>query len=441
MGDIRGFHVGIRGRVPITFSMAHRILIVDDDEEFNVLLTDVFAQAEYDIETCTNAGSALARLDQGGIDLLVTDFRMPGPNGLHLIKQVRDSDPDLPIIMVSGFLENGMIRDLIRYGVGGIFMKPLNIFSLLKKTEELIERENAREAQQLGTPSFGYGANVGFTFRAFPCRDPNSREFAKRLYELRDFAKNILLIAEKGTDLQTICEDLVATSERCPKVVFFAPEEFERASAMAALAGEGIDCALGFTFVFERAERLTLEQRSLIFEIAHYERSFANDTRPRRFIFCLDRDLDDYYDEGLIDEEFYLFLGTTELKVPSLRDIPEDLPIIADTILNRECAGKELEGAARAFLPRHDWTGNIIGFAEKLCLAARLSSTSSVTVSDLHQAIEGPVEDPLASGDDENSPLEAFLRQRRDDYVTAFQRLMGRWPTTRGASPEPVRAS
>ncbi|MFW6354177.1 MAG: response regulator, partial [Verrucomicrobiota bacterium] len=190
--------------------MAHRILIVDDDQEFNVLLTDVFSQADYEVETCGDASSALERLAAGGIDLLVTDFRMPGPSGLDLVRRVRELQRELPIIMVSGYLDNGMIRDLIRLGVGGIFMKPLNIFSLLKKTGELIEREEQRESEEAPVEASGFGANVGYRFRAFPCRDACSRDFAKRLFEMRNFAKNLLLIAESGTDLRTLAEDLAA---------------------------------------------------------------------------------------------------------------------------------------------------------------------------------------------------------------------------------------
>jgi len=409
--------------------MAHRILIVDDDQEFNLLLTDVFAQADYEVETSADVNAALGRLQEGEFDLLVTDFRMPGPSGLDLVKRVREAQPDLPIIMVSGYLENGMIRDLIRHGVGGIFMKPLNIFSLLKKTEELIEREDVREASQTGVPTTGFGANVGYVFRDLPCRDPRSREFARQAYEVRDFAKNLLLIAEKGTDVRTICEDLVAAGEHCPRVVFFEADQFDEETARAAL--QGPEAAAGVTLVFTNAEQLSPEQRGLVYELARRQGALADLECARRFIFRLDRDLDDYYDEGIIEEEFYLFLGTTELRVPGLRQMPEDLPVMAETLLLRDSPGKELEGAARAFLQRHDWPGNLDEFREKIVLAARLCPGDVISVSELQHVIEGHSESAAAgeaSDSDDASPLENFLRQRRADYLDAFQLLLGRLP-------------
>src|SRR5690606_8123584 len=117
-----------------------KILIVDDDKEFNALLTDVFQQADYVVETCDSVERAEAKAADQTFDLVVTDYRMPGRSGLELVDTLRAKAPDMPIIMVSGFLENNVIRDLISRGVGGIFMKPLNIFSLLKKTTELIQK-------------------------------------------------------------------------------------------------------------------------------------------------------------------------------------------------------------------------------------------------------------------------------------------------------------
>jgi DNA-binding NtrC family response regulator len=407
--------------------MAHRILIVDDDQEFNLLLTDVFAQADYAVETCRDVNAALERLERDDLDLLVTDFRMPGPSGLELVKRVREARPALPIIMVSGFLENGMIRDLIRFGVGGIFMKPLNIFSLLKKAEELIEREEGRELERGGAPATGFGANVGFPFRAFPCRDPRSRDFARQVQEFAEFGKTLILLAEAGTDLRTLCEDLAGAGERCPRLAFFGPDEFDETAARAALGGT--EAVGGTTLVFLEGERMGPEQRALVYTLAHQDGAFNGRAVPVRFIFCFDREIDAYYDEGLIDEEFYLFLGTTELRVPTLREIPEDLPLMAETILAREAPGKELEGAARAFLQRHDWPGNLEALREKLRLAARFCRGSVITVQDLRQVLEetpGQTSDGGASAD--LSPLEAYLRARREDYLGAFERILGRRP-------------
>lgn len=409
--------------------MTHRILIVDDDLEFNALIGDVFAQAGYVVETTVDAEAALSILEGERFDLVVTDFRMPGPSGLELIERIRSDHSDLPIIMVSGFLENGIIRELIRLGVGGVFMKPLNIFSLLKKAEALIERLEAREADFGDKLSGGFGANVGYPFQAFPCRDQVTRDFARRLYDYRNFNKCLLLIAEPGTDTRTICEDLIAASDQCRQFVACPAKNLTEALMTEILEGDEAREFDGVTFVFERTSDLSVAQQRSIASMVRSRRDPGS--VPRRFIFILDRILDDYYDEGIISEEFYLFLGTSEIKVPRLSDLQEDLPLIAETIFSREFPGKELQGAALAFLQRHEWAGGMAGFCACLRDAARLSAQPEISVEVLRIACDGGKGRTAVGGentveaDDDLSPLEAHLRGRRSDYLEAFKCLVG----------------
>src|SRR5690554_2503991 len=119
--------------------MAKKILILDDDDDFNVLLTDVFSQADYDVTSLEDPRKALELIGKKEFDLIVTDHHMPGLSGAEFVRQVKADKPEVPIIMVSGYLDNDTIRGLIREGVVGIFLKPLNIFSLLKKTAEILQ--------------------------------------------------------------------------------------------------------------------------------------------------------------------------------------------------------------------------------------------------------------------------------------------------------------
>ena len=407
--------------------MTHQILIVDDDLEFNALIGDVFSQADDSVETTADAESALILLREESYDLVVTDYRMPGANGLELVEKIRSEDLELPIIMVSGFLENGVIRELIRLGIGGVFTKPLNIFSLLKKAEELIKREEVREAGLGETLSVGFGASVGYPFQAYPCRDQVTRDFARRLHDFRNFSKCLLLIAESGTDVRTICGDLISAGDRCRQVVFCPAKTLTPELTTEILSGDDAKDYDGVTFVFEQTAELSLEQQEHIASLAR--RKTETEGVPRRFIFILDRHLDDYYDEGVISEEFYLFLGTSELKAPKMADLQEDLPVIAEAILTREFPGKELQGAALAFLQRHQWVGGMAGFFHAIQTSALVSRENRISSELLQRANAGSLEMVSASSDNEEagphfSPLESHLRRRRADYLEAFEGLV-----------------
>ncbi len=121
--------------------MPHHILILDDDQTFNDLLSDVFNQGGYQVESFLQPKEALKTFGDNDFDLVVTDHEMPGLSGVEIVRKIRALDKDMPIIMVSGKLDEASIRELINEGVNGIFLKPLNVFSLLKKTGELIEKK------------------------------------------------------------------------------------------------------------------------------------------------------------------------------------------------------------------------------------------------------------------------------------------------------------
>jgi len=115
--------------------MPGRILIVDDDDDFRGLLKDVFTQAGHTVTAVNSAHNALGELSQHEFDAVVTDHNMPEMSGEELIKRIRSSEPNIPIILVSGYLNQDLIQNLKNVNTE-IFHKPLNVISLLRKTDE-----------------------------------------------------------------------------------------------------------------------------------------------------------------------------------------------------------------------------------------------------------------------------------------------------------------
>ena len=194
--------------------MGKRILILDDDSDFNNLLTDIYAQADYEVVSERDPEAAVEIFRNDSFDLVVTDQKMPGLSGEEIIREIKRLDPAIPVIMVSGYLDNDTIRNLIREGVGGVFLKPLNVFSLLKRTSALIESAQA-DSERLAPTGGGAESDSGdfnhglsFPFDSYPCRASASLEFAKKLHALRGFKSNLVMIGEDGTDLPALLEDI-----------------------------------------------------------------------------------------------------------------------------------------------------------------------------------------------------------------------------------------
>ena len=110
-----------------------RVLVVDDEASIRDLLQKTLALAEYEVETAPDAGAALDRLKaQSNFDLLIADLKMPGMDGLTLIKQVKQIKSNLPVIIITGFSSEKSAIDAVNLGVAGYLTKPFRVPQVLE---------------------------------------------------------------------------------------------------------------------------------------------------------------------------------------------------------------------------------------------------------------------------------------------------------------------
>ncbi len=108
-----------------------RVLVVDDEASIRDVLTSTLALADYDVEAAPDGRAAVARLRAAAYDLLVTDLRMPGMDGLALIREARRLSPTLPVIIITAYSTEASAIDAINLGVQGYLTKPFRIAKIL----------------------------------------------------------------------------------------------------------------------------------------------------------------------------------------------------------------------------------------------------------------------------------------------------------------------
>ena len=108
-----------------------RVLVVDDEEGIRDLLSRTLALAEYDVETSSDGKSALESIRNDGYKLLIADLRMPGMDGLTLIREVKQINPHLPIIIITGYSSESAAIEAVNLGVAGYLTKPVGIPQVL----------------------------------------------------------------------------------------------------------------------------------------------------------------------------------------------------------------------------------------------------------------------------------------------------------------------
>jgi excisionase family DNA binding protein len=120
----------------------HRVLVVDDEASIRDLLSKTLALAEYEVDTAADATSALDRMRSGAYDLMIADLKMPGMDGLALIRQAKRIKSDMPVIIITGFSTESSAIEAVNLGVAGYLTKPFRVPQVL-----------AAAAKALGAPA------------------------------------------------------------------------------------------------------------------------------------------------------------------------------------------------------------------------------------------------------------------------------------------------
>ena len=114
-------------RTPVPPAGRPRILVVDDEASIRDLLSKTLALAEYDVDLAPDGRVALDRLRVTPYDLLVTDLKMPGVDGLAVIREARRMKPDIPVIIITGFSTEASAIEAVNLGVAGYLTKPFRV--------------------------------------------------------------------------------------------------------------------------------------------------------------------------------------------------------------------------------------------------------------------------------------------------------------------------
>jgi excisionase family DNA binding protein len=108
-----------------------RVLVVDDEASIRELLSKTLALAEYDVDTARDGRAAIERLRLGHYDLLIADLKMPGVDGLSLIREAKRLKADLPVIIITGFSTESSAIEAVNLGVAGYLTKPFRVPQVL----------------------------------------------------------------------------------------------------------------------------------------------------------------------------------------------------------------------------------------------------------------------------------------------------------------------
>ena len=397
-------------------SSTGRVLVVDDHARARESVSDGLCCAGHHVNSCSSAVEALNVLKGGDFDVVITDLQMPGMNGIEFIQQMEQRKVDVQIVMVTAHASVSTAVEAMRHGAFDYIEKPFQA----DKLEHLVRRALERRAlidrrTQLGVASEkDLPQMVGDS--------PVMQLLRERIVQVGRTSETVLITGESGTGKELVARLVHQASDRsqasfigvnCPVLSaqlmeseLFGHERGAFTSADAPRTGR-FELADGGTLLLDEITEIELPLQAKLLRVLQ-ERSFERVGSSEtilidvRVIASTNCDLHREIAEGRFREDLYYRLAVVPLRVPPLRERPEDIELLTDYFLRR--AGERLknepcclEKSARDLLTSYHWPGNIRELQNIVSRACVLQAGKKVGADDLRPwLIDGRKNEPPA---------------------------------------------
>jgi two-component system, NtrC family, response regulator AtoC len=383
--------------------MLGTILIVDDEKHTREGLRQSLEE-EFDVYTASNIDEAFNVLDADRVDLVLTDLRLGGEDGMALIEKVLQRARPPICILMTAYGSIATAVEAMRKGVYDFVTKPINLDELGMKIRRAIngqrlEQENQQLRQQV-EQRFGLESLIG--------ESPAMHRILETIRQVAPTRATVLILGESGTGKELIARAIHNLSNRnktrfvafncsafSPQLVeseLFGHEKGAFTGASERRIGRIEQAAGGTLFLDEIGEIDGNVQVKLLraLDPGVFERVGGNQTIKTdiRLIAATNRDLMRLVSEKKFREDLYYRLNVVQIRVPPLRERKEDIPLLANAFL-KEISQRDnktfrpLSPEAMDALLRYDWPGNIRELKGAIDSGVTLATGPQVTLTDL----------------------------------------------------------
>jgi DNA-binding NtrC family response regulator len=409
------------------------VLVVDDDAAMCDLLREELEHEGFAVEVARSGRAGVERVKRGGVDVVVSDVKMPDLDGIDLLREVREVAPSPYVITITAFGSIDTAIRAVKLGAYDYITKPFEIDQLVLVIRKALgERDLRSEVARLRDE-----VERSYRFDNIIGRSAAMQELFALVRRIVGSAANVLITGDSGTGKELIARALHQNSPRkahpfvavnCAAIPpallesdLFGHKRGAFTDARADHPGLFVEANGGTIFLDEIGELPLPLQPKLLRVLQEREVRAVGASRPERVdvrvVAATNRNLEALLQDGTFREDLYYRLNVIHLHLPPLRARTEDILPLAEHFLARsaERAGKPVKGfqeSAKKVLLAHPWPGNVRELENVVERAVALVEGDVVSAEDLPPAMrERRNQDRLAAALSQGLTLEELERE------------------------------
>ena len=428
------------------------ILVAEDEAAVRESLVEVLREEGYQVSAVPDGSAAIGALDSQDFDLVITDVRMPGADGVTVLRHAREVSPQTLVLLMTAFATVETAVAALRAGAQDYLLKPFIFEDVLHKIDYLLHhRQLAWENQFLRSQ-----LDRQWDFENFVGRSAAMREVMERVRRVAPTPATVLITGESGVGKEVVARAIHHFSEFCDAIFLpvncsAIPDTLLESQLFGHIRGAFTGAVANQEGLFQRARGGTIFldeigdlptnlQVKLLRSIESKEILPVGATSPVkvqvRLIAATNRDLGQAVAEGRFRDDLYYRLNVFGIEIPPLRERREDIPALIEHFLplhNRELKKnfKGVDSSTLKLLMSLPWKGNVRELDNVLEHAMIVGESDWITVRDLPRALQQQVDLPTPVGDNlrealrayEKAHIQAVLARAEYDKRAAAERL------------------